>query len=80
MCFLHALIALMMEALSTSETSVYSESTRRHIPESCNLHTCRRENLPSHTEYIASDIKLTSGFSLELRDYTGTFSIVTYVA
>jgi hypothetical protein len=42
-----ASIALMMEAVRTSETSVYSETTRRYIPEGSNLHTRRRENLKS---------------------------------
>jgi hypothetical protein len=38
--------ALMMEEVRTSETSVYSnETTRRYIPEGCNLHTRRREKL-----------------------------------
>jgi hypothetical protein len=41
-------IALLMEALRTSERSVYSnDSTRRYIPEGFNLHTRRRENLKS---------------------------------
>jgi hypothetical protein len=40
--------ALMMEALRTSETSVYpNETTRRYMPEGSNLHTRRRENLKS---------------------------------
>jgi len=39
----------MMEAVRTSETSVYyNETTRRYIPEGSNLHTRRRENLKSH--------------------------------
>jgi hypothetical protein len=43
------LIALMMEAVRTSETSVYySEITRRNIPEGSNLHIRLRENLKSH--------------------------------
>jgi hypothetical protein len=38
--------ALMMEAVRTSETSVYSnETARRYIPEGSNLHIRRRENL-----------------------------------
>jgi hypothetical protein len=38
-----------MEAVRTSETSVdFYETTRRNIPEACNLHTRRRENLKSH--------------------------------
>jgi hypothetical protein len=33
-------IALMNEAVSTSETSVHFETTRRNIPEGCYLHVC----------------------------------------
>jgi hypothetical protein len=41
-------IALMMEAVRMSETSMYlKETTRRHIPEGYHLHTRRRENLKS---------------------------------
>jgi hypothetical protein len=43
------IIALMMEAVRTSETSVYNETTRRYIPESCHLHTRHGENLKSHS-------------------------------
>jgi hypothetical protein len=43
------LIALMMEAVSTSETPVnFYETTRRNIPEDNHLHTRHRENLKSH--------------------------------
>jgi hypothetical protein len=43
--------ALMMEAVSTSETSVHSNATTRcYIPEDCKLHTRRRENLKTHWE------------------------------
>jgi hypothetical protein len=39
-----AIIALIMEAVRTSETSVHSnETTRRCIPEASNLHIRRRE-------------------------------------
>jgi hypothetical protein len=39
---------LMMEAVSTTETSVnFYQTSRRDIPES-HLHTCRRKNLKSH--------------------------------
>jgi hypothetical protein len=42
-------IDLMMEATSTSETSVnFYETTRRYNPEDSHLHTRRRENLKSH--------------------------------
>jgi hypothetical protein len=39
-------VALMIDAISISETSVYFyETTRRYISESYHLHTRRRENL-----------------------------------
>jgi hypothetical protein len=39
----------MMEAVRTSETSVYSnQTTRRYIPEGSNLYIRSRENLKSH--------------------------------
>jgi hypothetical protein len=44
-----ALIALMMEAARTSETSVnFYQTARRNNPEDSCLHTRRRENLKSH--------------------------------
>jgi hypothetical protein len=47
------LSTLMMEPISSSETSAFIRATRRHIPESGILHSHRRENLKS-------DIALTS--------------------
>jgi hypothetical protein len=42
-------IALMLEAASTSETSVnFYQTTRRNNPEESHLHTRRCENLKSH--------------------------------
>jgi hypothetical protein len=42
-------IVLMIEAVSSSETSVnICQTTRRNIPEDCHLHIRRRENLKSH--------------------------------
>jgi hypothetical protein len=47
------IIALMMEVVRTSETSVhFNETTRRYIPESTKLHTRRHENLKSHMVHI----------------------------
>jgi hypothetical protein len=40
---------LKMEATCSSETSVHTRSTRRHIPEDGILHSHRRENLKSNT-------------------------------
>jgi hypothetical protein len=44
--------SLMTEAARTSETSVDNYFTRQYIPEdNSELHTRRRENLKSHTQY-----------------------------
>jgi hypothetical protein len=43
-------IALMMDAVNTSQTSVsLYHTTQRNIPEDGRLHARRRENLKSHT-------------------------------
>jgi hypothetical protein len=42
------LIALMMEEVSISETSVNNQSTQHNIPEDSHVHTRRRENLKFH--------------------------------
>jgi hypothetical protein len=44
-----SIMALMMEAVSTSETSVnFYQTTRSNITEDTHLHTRRQENLKSH--------------------------------
>jgi hypothetical protein len=52
-------IALMMEAVRASETSVQSnEITRRYIPEHSKLHTRCRENLKSHFLKVVHVVKV----------------------
>jgi hypothetical protein len=45
------IITLVMEAVRTSETSVYSETTRRYIPEGSRFHR-RRALLPENLVFI----------------------------
>jgi hypothetical protein len=47
----------MMEAESTSETSVnFYQTTRRKNPEYSHLHTRRRENLKSHQIAVSPEL------------------------
>jgi hypothetical protein len=43
------LVTMMMEALSSSETSLLTRATWRNVPEDATLHSHHRENLKSYT-------------------------------
>jgi hypothetical protein len=49
----HVVITLMMEAICTSQTSVYfNDTTQHYTPEGCNIHTRCQENLESHKKHF----------------------------
>jgi hypothetical protein len=64
---------LKMEAIRSSETSVYTRSTRRHIPEDGILHSHRRENLKSYTSFFI--FTNTSGEILE--SYLASYQVTS---
>jgi hypothetical protein len=52
-CTASIIIALMIEVVHTTETSVsFNVATQRYIPKDFKLHTRRRENLKSHKKFL----------------------------
>jgi hypothetical protein len=68
-------ITLMMEAVSTSETSVNYQTTRWYNPEDSNLHSRRRENLKSHL-WTRRPLFTKSGMNVVLPEAT---NLITYI-
>jgi hypothetical protein len=64
------LVALTIEALSSSETSVLTRATWRNIPEDTNLHSHRRENLKSYTIVNIFSIQFHTTVTLLLEYHT----------
>jgi hypothetical protein len=68
------LVTLMKEALSSSETSVLTRSTRRNIPEDAILYSQRRENFKSYIRWLLMPTIIV--FAIICRYYEFKFLII----
>jgi hypothetical protein len=71
------MIALMMKAPRTSQTSVnFYQTTRRHNPEDSHLHTRRRESLKSYNAYEFTINSLTNEFNQSMSSYDLVYNFI----